>query len=421
MAITFVSSGEQITGSDATPITYTVDIGTRTNGLLLVFVGTIDTATHTHSTPTWNGVAMGLAASQIVETVASTTFQRLSIYYLSNPANGSNTFSLAYSDGGTNTAAVSYVVAAWFDGAHQTQASVLDQFDDNETGSTDPSVAITPGTNNQLVVGFYASEANAVLTSAQTLIQDADHGARVMGASYVIQTTATTSTMSWTGVDDVWLAIGASFKEAASGSQEITPNLISSTESVYQPAVTATVTVTPNLISSAATVYQPAISVGSVTISPNLIASTEVVYQPAVTGGSVAIVPNFINSTGDIYQVAVSVGSVTISPNFIASTETVYQIVITSGLLVLPNVITSTATVYQPAITTGSVTVSPNLIASGEVVYQPSLSGASAQVVSMEMIVSGAVVYQVVLALYNINVRRTLYVEAENRTLLAKR
>jgi hypothetical protein len=216
MAITFVSSGEQTTSNDGTPLTYTVDIGTRTNGLLLVFVGTIDTATHTHSTPTWNGTAMGLAASQISEMAAS-TFVRISMYYLSNPTNGSNTFSLAYSDGSTNAASVAYIVAAWFDGAHQTQASVLDQFDDNEGGSTDPSVAITPGTNNQLVAAFYASETNSVLTAAHNGIQDVDHGARVMGAQYVIQTTATTSTMSWSGTDDVWIGIGASFKEAAGG------------------------------------------------------------------------------------------------------------------------------------------------------------------------------------------------------------
>lgn len=211
MAITFVSSGEQFTSTDATPISFTVDIGTRTDGLLLVFVGTSDGVTHTHANPTWNGVAMGEAETAISLTTTG-VYQRVSCFYLVNPANGSNAFSLTYADGSTNTASFSYVVAAWFDGAFQTQASILDQHT-NATGATDPSLSGTPAEDNELVVAMYASEADAVLTPAQgATIQDADNGTRTMGVTYIIQTTAAAQTMSWTGTDNNWVGIIATFK-----------------------------------------------------------------------------------------------------------------------------------------------------------------------------------------------------------------
>lgn len=443
MAITFVSSGEQTTSNDATPFTYTVDIGTRTNGLLLVFVGSVDTVTHTRDTPTWNGVAMGTANDVIGETVSG-VWQRISLYYLANPANGSNTFSVNHEEGASDIASLSYIVAAWFDGAHQTQASVHDNSDD-DNGSTDPSVGITPSENNELVVAMYASEADAVLTPAHTVIQSQDHGTRTQGTQYVIQTTATTSTMSWTGTDANWIAFGACFREAASGSQTINANFISSTETVYQPAITTTVTVTLNLVSSTEVVYQPAVSVGSVTVSPNLITSTEVVYQPAVsagsvtvtphlvtstevvyqpaiTGGSVTIAPDFVASAEVVYQPSISTGSVTIAPAFIAPSEVVYEPVITSGLVIQAGFISSTATVYDPAFESGAATIAPNSIDSSAVFYLPIFTGGgSLQTISADMIGSGAIVYQVIVALYSVSARRTLYVEYEDRTFLAKR
>jgi hypothetical protein len=158
---------------------------------------------------------MGLAATAISETTTG-IFQRLSLYYLSAPTNGSQTFSLDYDDASTDQANLSYVVAAWFDGAHQTQGSVLDLGDD-DTGSTDPSLSIVASENNEVVVAMYASEADAVLTATKTAIQSQDHGTRTMGTQYEIQTTATTSTMSWTGTDANYVVIGAAFKEAAGG------------------------------------------------------------------------------------------------------------------------------------------------------------------------------------------------------------
>lgn len=211
MTITYIGSTEQSTSNDATPITLTVDIGTRTDGLLIVSVHTIDTVSHTHSSPTWNGVAMGVAGNYETQ-ITTGVYSRISIYFLTNPANGSNTFSLTYGDGTTNEATNSYVVAAWYDGVNQTQASVLDQTNQGN-GSTDPSVSAAPTENGELMVLFYTSEANNVLTAnIGTIRQDIDFGPRVTGYVDYVQATAGTQAMSMAGADDAWMALIATFK-----------------------------------------------------------------------------------------------------------------------------------------------------------------------------------------------------------------
>lgn len=212
MAITFVSSAEQASTNDATPLSFAFDIGTRTNGLLVVMLAVVDTVTHTQANPTWAGAAMATAISEVAEVTTNVWF-RTSIYYLSNPTNGSNTFSVDYDDGGTDTATAVFICAAWVDGA--AQSSALDQAVGGN-GSTDPSVDIVPTQNNEIVFCVYMSNQGTLLTAGgETLIQDHDFGTRVAGASYIIQTTAGSQTMNWTGNDAPWKMVTASFKELA--------------------------------------------------------------------------------------------------------------------------------------------------------------------------------------------------------------
>jgi hypothetical protein len=280
MAITYVSSAEQNTTSDTTPITMTTDIGTRTDGLLIACVATIDTITHTHASPTWNGVAMGTAASYVDQTSGS--YMRVSMYYLANPANGSNTFSLTYDDGfgGSSQAAASYVVLAWFDGAHQTQASVLDDFESGD-GSTDPTLTLTPTTNNQLLVSMYASEDDAILTPGQTVLQTQDNGTRTHGASYLIQTTAAPQAMTWTGTDANWIMVAASFKAAAS---DTPPTVALNTADGGTLSSTPTLAFTGTASSTQPIRYQVQISTDSGFDDAEIVAD-EVNYLDASVGG----------------------------------------------------------------------------------------------------------------------------------------
>lgn len=204
MAISYVGALENATAG-ASPKTVAVNIGTRTNGLLVVAVCFYD---NNMSTPavTYAGTTMSLAS----EYPTTNSVYHVALYYLANPTNGDNNLVLTW----TGTNLNMYVLASWYDGVAQT--SPLDQVVTG-TGTTDPSLNITPTEDNELIVSHYYSAANDELAvgSGETKIDGYDFGADVTGGSYAIQTTAGTQTVDWSGVDSTWYMVVASFKEAA--------------------------------------------------------------------------------------------------------------------------------------------------------------------------------------------------------------
>lgn len=218
MAITYVGSAED-TYYSATQIgsrTIGVDIGTRTNGLLVVGVSSFrsDANTPDVSSITWDGTSLAKADDVLYSSGNSRYLAEL--WYLAAPANGSKNLVITFA--ATNVQ-VLHVTISWYDGAHQTQNEVKNT-NANGSGTTDPSVDITPTVDGCVIVSQYMSEANDVLSvgSGETLLQDHDFGPQVAGSSYVIQTTAGTQTVDFTGTDSNWaMAVGA-FKPAGGAS-----------------------------------------------------------------------------------------------------------------------------------------------------------------------------------------------------------
>lgn len=212
MAITFVNSATATQSTVTSPVTDSITLSdSLTNGLLLVFVVTIENNTApapTVSGITWDGTSMTEAAAV---TNAGSLSQIVEIYYLAAPSDG-GTYNLVttYADEGANVQ-IHRVILAWFSGA--AQSSILND-NNTQTGTTVPSMALTGG---DLHVGGYHSEANDVLTPSGsfTVIQEVDIGPRVMGTSYLISSGS--STVAWTGADDTFAAAAASFNEAAGG------------------------------------------------------------------------------------------------------------------------------------------------------------------------------------------------------------
>jgi len=206
LAISYVGALEDATAGSS-PKTIAVDIGTRTNGLLVVAVCFYDNAM-TISSVTYAGTAMSLAS----EYPTTNGVYHVALYYLANPTNGNNNLVLTWT--GSNLSM--YVLASWYDGVAQT--SPLDQVVTG-TGSTDPSLSITPTVDNELIVSHYFSEANNELTvgAGETKIDGYDWGGDVTGGSYAIQTTAGAQTVDWAGTDSTWYMVVASFKEEAAG------------------------------------------------------------------------------------------------------------------------------------------------------------------------------------------------------------
>ena len=208
MAITPVSNQESLTASPTSPVTVAVDIGTRTNGLLVVGLGYFASNTHSISI-TYGGVAL----TKIAEQPNNTAAYSAALYYLAGPTDGANDLVITYTVDSGGALSNLYALASWYDGAAQT--SVLDQ-QNAGTGSTDPSLAITPTEDNELIVSQYFSADNDVLTvgAGETGINNYDIGNNVYGGSYAIQTTAGAQTIDFAGVDNTWQMVVASFKAA---------------------------------------------------------------------------------------------------------------------------------------------------------------------------------------------------------------
>jgi len=239
MPITFVGKAEQNNTGDVNPRTFTFDIGTRTNGLLLVDVAETANASFTVSSATYGGQAMTIDKQQ--NRTAAAPFHTVAKLSLKNPPNGSNQLSITFNSL-NGTSAVS-IFASWYDGANQTPGA--DQTNGG-TGSTDPSLAVTPTEDGELVNSVQMSEANDLLTPAQTLIHDHDLGVRVAGASYIIQTTAQPQTMSWAGADDEWTMAVASYKAFVAPPTTLPPTTLPPT--TLPPTTLAPTTLPPTTL-----------------------------------------------------------------------------------------------------------------------------------------------------------------------------
>jgi hypothetical protein len=342
----FIGSYEHIGSSDTVPITLSaVDIGTRTNGLLVAKVMLVDNLDFTFGAATWNGDAMSQASSY-VRTPVSGVYHGVAIYYLANPDNGSNVFELAMTmPEADQVVSMVYVILEWYNGAAQT--SVLDQVNTGD-GTTDPSTSVTPTLNNELIVDAYLSEANDVLapTILQIKTQDYDNGGRVAGGSFFIQGTAAAKAMSWTGADDKWTQVVASFKQLSSATNvSVNAGVQTITSSQPSPSVTATVskTVSPGVQTTTLSQQNPTITVeSSVQINADIQTATLSQNSPTVSvTKDVTISPN----------VQVAIGS-QVDPT----------ITTTKNVIASPNVQAITSSQNNPSVTTtSSVTVSPEV------------------------------------------------------------
>lgn len=169
-----------------------------------------------------------------------------------------------------------------------------------------------------------------------------------------------------------WRTMGVVLREAGGADpQDIAPQFLSSTATVFGPTIYSTVNLVPALLTSTATVAQPSIST-TVNLTPALIASTSTVGQPTLTAGPVTLTPAFIASTATVGQPTLS-SVVTVAPQRIESTATVAQPSISTTVSVTPALLASTATVFEPQVTPGAVAITPQRIESTATVGEPEI------------------------------------------------
>ena len=131
-----------------------LNIGTRTNGLLLVKVGLHDASpgnTPNISTVTWNGVTVN-KRSEATLTSGNDDYVA-EIWSLKDPDDatvGDGAHDCVVTFTATNVTKA-YIQLSWYDGVDQTS-----EFDNQNTGTgtTDPTVDLLPTGDDRLIVGF---------------------------------------------------------------------------------------------------------------------------------------------------------------------------------------------------------------------------------------------------------------------------
>lgn len=220
MAITYVSNQENSAGGGASsPWTISINIGTRTNGLLVVCLGGYLTGGG------FDAISMTYAGVALAKDIEVNETQYVSVWHLAAPANGTNNLVITFTPTSGGVWFDAYVLTSWYDGAHQTQATVKDQTNSG-TGSTDPTLSVTPTENNELLVGIYFSGQGTVLTTGadETILANESFGGQCTGGSYAIQTTAGAQAVNYSGNDAAWAEAVATYKQAAAAGGRTTKN-----------------------------------------------------------------------------------------------------------------------------------------------------------------------------------------------------
>lgn len=216
MAITFVGSTEITYASTAVlSSTNSINIGTRTKGVLGVIVNVIGVQTVGDPTSvTWNGVGLTKGVESGGQPYSS------DIWYLFNPASGTNDLVVNFSGTSGQGGTVFHIIVFWADSDNDLEVG------DTSTvaaGSADPtSIDVDPTAAGALCVSGYVTADNNVASTSDTLIQDWDQGGNCSGANYLIAGTAGTYTLDWdrhpTGQAAPFNLVAAAFQEADAGS-----------------------------------------------------------------------------------------------------------------------------------------------------------------------------------------------------------
>lgn len=111
------------------------------------------------------------------------------------------------------------------------------------------------------------------------------------------------------------------------GSQTVVCNLLSTSTSVFNPAVVQIVA--PLVISAPTSLFSPAVSPGSVSIQVPLISAPSTVFNPLVV--SSAIIPTFLEVPSTLFEPSVVILLQHISMMLLQASSTVYAPTITGG------------------------------------------------------------------------------------------
>lgn len=408
MAITFVATGAVATGTNS--ITVGLPSGLANDDLLLLVIETANQATATPS-----GWSIATGSPQGIGTAAGTAATRLDVFY--RVVDGTETsVSIANS---VNHRIGRMIAYRGVDPASPVNTGAGSTKGTASTTATFPSITTTADNCMVLLIEAHAlPDANSTaVTSGQTMASlesiterldnntNAGNGGGFSLAEGIKVTAGSTGTGTATITSSVGAHITLALREAPPA-QDLTPDLYTNTNVVYEPSLTvgavnldvppventsvfytATVgqtggaqDVQPGLYENAQTFFAPTVGRGPVSLTATRYDNLQTFFAPSVTPGAVTLTATRYDNGQTFYAATVSVGAVTLTPARYDNAQTFYSPVVTTGSAVLaPPRYDNTNTFYAHTLTAGAVTLAPARLDNTNTFYAASIgAGASA-------------------------------------------
>lgn len=186
---------------------YTCAVGC---GVLVVGITVTGATPRTATAPTYGGLTLTQVGTATFAGEGGTE-----MWYLLNPPSGANT--LVVPDGNGMSIVIvasSYKVPDGKGGAYDTTNT------NSNAGSTNPTVSVTPTTTASILIDSMFSGYLNITTTPLAVGQGVelnrlDTGSEVCGAHYLISSSTSPVTMSWTQALDDWVTKAVVFKEVA--------------------------------------------------------------------------------------------------------------------------------------------------------------------------------------------------------------
>lgn len=204
MPITYDNKSTSQEGSSGWSVAHTT--GTGDDRLMVVVFSIRDTGSGMTNIQ-YNSVSL----TKVPSHADNSDGERVEIWYLKAPSTGNNNLTGGWTSGSPDTR---ITISTW-EGVDQTNP--YDTVGTNTGNSGNGTVNVTPTYDDSLVVGGYCTEDGSQPStgSGETALYNTDEGTWATASSYVIQSgSASQQTVNWTGNDDYWAAVAATFKQS---------------------------------------------------------------------------------------------------------------------------------------------------------------------------------------------------------------
>jgi hypothetical protein len=190
---------------------------------------------------------------------------------------------------------------------------------------------------------------------------------------------------------------------SASGSQTVVANLLSTTTTIFNPAVApGSVTVVVNLLATtstifnptvvqivavpilsvSSTIFEPTVVPGTATVVAQLLTTSTSVFEPTVTTFNTVVAP-VLSAPSIIFEPTVTVGPVEVIAPILTTTSTIFEPAVVNSGAVTIDVLSVPSTIFEPSVVRLLQEISVQLLSVPSTIFSPTVTGGGAPAVAL--------------------------------------